>query len=59
MAQTPAAQPPPALEFRDVSGIVKDEKDDAVPGAVVLLKSPSGFCFTQLPITMAYLYLSR
>jgi len=40
LAQTPAAQPPPALEFRDVSGIVKDEKDEPVPGAVVLLKSP-------------------
>nr|WP_294792949.1 outer membrane beta-barrel protein [uncultured Mucilaginibacter sp.] len=48
LAQTPvgqgkaatANQIPPALEFRDVSGIVKDEKDDPVPGAVVLLKSP-------------------
>lgn len=36
----PANQPPPALEFRDVNGIVKDEKDDPVPGAIVLLKSP-------------------
>ncbi len=40
LAQTPAAQQPAALPFRDVSGIVKDEKDDPVPGAVVLLKSP-------------------
>ena len=40
LAQNPATQPPPALEFRDVSGIVKDEKDDPVPGAVILLKSP-------------------
>jgi hypothetical protein len=40
MAQTPAAQIPEALPFREVSGIVKDEKDDPVPGAVVLLKSP-------------------
>ncbi|MGY3213158.1 TonB-dependent receptor [Mucilaginibacter sp. HD30] len=40
LAQTPAAQVPAALPFRDVSGIVKDEKDDPVPGAVILLKSP-------------------
>lgn len=46
LAQTPAAQPPPALEFRDVSGIVKDEKDDPVPGAVVLLKSPLDSVYT-------------
>ena len=42
VAQTssPAGGVPPALPFRDVSGIVKDEKDDPVPGAVVYLKSP-------------------
>jgi len=48
MAQSPAAAGgvPPALPFRDVSGIVKDEKDDAVPGAVVLLKSPLDSVYT-------------
>ena len=52
LAQTPATtakpanQPPPALEFRDVSGIVKDEKDEPVPGAVVFLKSPLDSVYT-------------
>lgn len=45
LAQTPA-QVPPALPFRDVSGIVKDEKDEPVPGAVVLLKSPLDSVYT-------------
>lgn len=45
-AQTPANTRPAALEFRDVSGIVKDEKDDPVSGAVVLLKSPLDSVYT-------------
>ncbi len=42
----PASQPPPALEFRDVNGIVRDENDDPVPGALVHLKSPLDSLFT-------------
>lgn len=42
----PANQPPPALEFRDVNGIVKDENDDPVPGALVHLRSPLDSMYT-------------
>ncbi|MFD0748786.1 TonB-dependent receptor [Mucilaginibacter calamicampi] len=41
-----ASQVPAALEFRDVSGIVKDEKDEPVPGAVVFLQSPLDSVYT-------------
>ncbi|WP_460693287.1 TonB-dependent receptor, partial [Mucilaginibacter puniceus] len=48
-AQAPAStvQPPPALEFRDVNGIVKDENDDPVPNATVHLKSPLDSMYTK------------
>jgi hypothetical protein len=39
MAQTPAVPPP--LPFREVSGVVKDQKGETVPGATVTLKSVS------------------
>lgn len=39
----PTAQ---ALPFRDVSGIVRDEKDEPLPGAVVFLKSPLDSVYT-------------
>lgn len=42
----PAVQPPPALEFRDVNGIVRDENDDPVPGALVFLQSPLDSMYT-------------
>ncbi|GAB2985282.1 TonB-dependent receptor [Mucilaginibacter puniceus] len=38
-AQQPA-EPPPALEFRDVTGIVRDENEDPIAGVTVTLKSP-------------------
>ncbi len=43
---TPAHQPPPALDFRDVSGVVLDENDDAVIGAKVRLYSPLDSSYT-------------
>ncbi|PJJ84397.1 TonB-dependent receptor [Mucilaginibacter auburnensis] len=46
LAQTTPAKQPEALPFRDVSGIVKDEKDNPVPGAVVHLKSPLDSVYT-------------
>lgn len=38
-AQNKPAQPPPPLPFREVSGVVKDEKGETVIGALVTLKS--------------------
>ncbi|MFD2863799.1 outer membrane beta-barrel protein [Mucilaginibacter antarcticus] len=38
-AQQPV--PPPPLPFREVSGVVKDEKGETVPGATITLKSVS------------------
>ncbi|RZA02332.1 MAG: TonB-dependent receptor [Sphingobacteriaceae bacterium] len=43
----PATEVPPALEFRDVNGIVKDENDDPVPNATVHLKSPLDSMYTK------------
>jgi hypothetical protein len=38
---TPSANDrPPALEFRDVTGIVRDENEDPIAGVTVTLKSP-------------------
>lgn len=52
----PANTASAALEFRDVSGIVKDEKDDPVPGAVVLLKSPLDSVYTTTNANGIFIY---
>src|SRR3954470_13581792 len=38
--QQPANNLPPALEFRDVTGVVRDENEDPIAGVTVTLKSP-------------------